>query len=110
MTSVDEKTSKRNGFGLSRRPSNVCDLEESKRTSLNNSITKSALFQHLKDDEMSTVFEYLFACDATAGDVIIKQGDEGDNFYIIDEGTVDIFVSNTKVSVSGKEEASENLH
>jgi len=102
MTSVDEKTSKRNGFGLSRRPSNVCDLEESKRTSLNNSITKSALFQHLKDDEMSTVFEYLFACDATAGDVIIKQGDEGDNFYIIDEGTVDIFVSNTKVVSLGE--------
>ena len=34
---------------------------------------------------MSNVFEYLFPCDAGAGDVIIKQGDEGDNFYIIDQ-------------------------
>ena len=34
---------------------------------------------------MTNVFEYLFPCDANNGDVIIKQGDEGDNFYIIDE-------------------------
>ena len=34
---------------------------------------------------MSNVFEYLFPCDANVGDVIIKQGDEGDNFYIIDQ-------------------------
>ena len=38
-----------------------------------------------KEDEMSDVFEYLFPCDASPGDVIIQQGDEGDNFYIIDQ-------------------------
>ena len=34
---------------------------------------------------MTNVFEYLFPCDANNGDVIIKQGDEGDNFYIIEQ-------------------------
>ena len=34
---------------------------------------------------MSNVFEYLFPCDAVSGDTIIKQGDEGDNFYIIEQ-------------------------
>ena len=29
--------------------------------------------------------EYLFVNDAASGDVIIQQGDEGDNFYIIDQ-------------------------
>ena len=29
--------------------------------------------------------------------MIINQGDEGDNYYIIEEGTVDIFVNETKV-------------
>jgi len=46
---------------------------------------------------MSDVFAYLFPCDAAPDDVIIQQGDEGDNFYIIDQGTVDIFVNDTKV-------------
>ena len=36
---------------------------------------------------MSNVFEYLFPCDAVSGDTIIKQGDEGDNFYIIEQVT-----------------------
>ena len=31
------------------------------------------------------------------GEVIIQQGDEGDNFYIIDQGEVEIYVSGEKV-------------
>ena len=73
------------------------------------------------------MLDNLFPSDASSGDVIINQGDEGDNFYIIEEvdhvhhhhhhhynhlhhsiktinikhnmsqGTVDIFVDETKV-------------
>jgi len=94
MTSLDVQNSK-NCSGI--RRASVVKLEEDKRASLSKSITKSALFQHLKEDEMSDVFAYLFPCDAAPDDVIIQQGDEGDNFYIIDQGTVDIFVNDTKV-------------
>ena len=31
------------------------------------------------------MFDSLFPSEAAADDVIIKQGDEGDNFYIIDQ-------------------------
>ena len=39
----------------------------------------------VQEDEISEVMEYLFVNDAASGDVIIQQGDEGDNFYIIDQ-------------------------
>ena len=31
------------------------------------------------------------------GEVVIQQGDEGDNFYVVDEGVFDIFVNGVKV-------------
>merc|ERR1712106_649751 len=53
--------------------------------------------QHLKEEEMAEVFESLFPSEAVLEDTIIQQGDEGDNFYIIDEGEVDIYVNDRKV-------------
>merc|ERR1712106_997929 len=53
--------------------------------------------QHLKVEEMNEVFESLFPSEAKAEEMIIQQGDEGDNFYIIDEGAVDIYVNDKKV-------------
>lgn len=32
----------------------------------------------------------MFPLHRCRGDIIIKQGDEGDNFYIIDQGEVDV--------------------
>ncbi len=32
----------------------------------------------------------MFPLHRCSGDIIIKQGDEGDNFYIIDQGEVDV--------------------
>lgn len=38
----------------------------------------------------------------SAGEIVIQQGDEGDNFYIIDSGEVDVFVSDEYVSTIGE--------
>merc|ERR1712029_940300 len=65
--------------------------------SLENAIAKNVLFSHLDDSERSDIFDAMFAKEANEGEVIIQQGDEGDNFYIIDQGCVDIYVNGTKV-------------
>jgi cAMP-dependent protein kinase regulator len=34
----------------------------------------------------------MFQVDKQEGDIIINQGDDGDNFYIIDNGSVDVLI------------------
>ena len=38
----------------------------------------------------SDIFDAMFQVKHGAGEVIIMQGDEGDNFYIVDSGEVDV--------------------
>lgn len=61
---------------------------------LQKAIQKNILFSHLDEDERNDIFDAMFTSKANAGDVIIQQGDEGDNFYVVDSGEVDIYVNN----------------
>ncbi|CAK9299770.1 unnamed protein product [Gordionus sp. m RMFG-2023] len=61
--------------------------------SLGKAISKNVLFSHLDEKERSDIFDAMFLVQHKAGDIVIKQGDEGDNFYIIDTGEVDVFVN-----------------
>ena len=38
----------------------------------------------------SDIFDAMFTVKHSDGEVIINQGDEGDNFYIVDTGEVDV--------------------
>lgn len=38
----------------------------------------------------SDIFDAMYQIKHNAGDIIIHQGDEGDNFYIVDSGEVDV--------------------
>ena len=38
----------------------------------------------------------------TAGDIIIKQGDLGDNFYVIDQGEVEVIIDGKSISHIGE--------
>ncbi len=38
----------------------------------------------------SDIFDAMFPVNRHAGETIIVQGDEGDNFYVIDSGEVDV--------------------
>merc|ERR1719266_322380 len=70
----------------------VVPKDEATMASLSKAISKNVLFSHLDDSERSDIFDAMFPHEAGAGEVLIQQGDEGDNFYIIDQGSVDIYV------------------
>lgn len=55
---------------------------------------KNLLFAHLDADEQKAIFDAMFPVEKKEGETIIEQGEEGDNFYVIDSGEVDVFVNN----------------
>lgn len=76
----------------------VVPKDEKTMASLSKSIEKSVLFTHLDDNQRTDIFNAMFPVLHKAGEYIMKQGDEGDNFYIIDEGTVEVFVNDHPVT------------
>merc|ERR1711872_669197 len=75
----------------------VVPKDEATMASLSKAISKNVLFIHLDETERGDIFDAMFPTIAEKEEVIIQQGDEGDNFYIIDQGEVDIYVSGKKV-------------
>uniref|UniRef100_A0A182MVN0 Cyclic nucleotide-binding domain-containing protein n=1 Tax=Anopheles culicifacies TaxID=139723 RepID=A0A182MVN0_9DIPT len=57
---------------------------------LSKAIAKNVLFSHLDENERSDIFDAMFPCNFLPGEPIIQQGDEGDNFYVIDIGEVEM--------------------
>jgi cAMP-dependent protein kinase regulator len=69
---------------------------------LSKAIAKNVLFSHLDDTERSEIFDAMFPVNRQVGETIILQGDEGDNFYVIDAGEVDIYVNGDYISTIGE--------
>eukprot|EP01059_Diplonema_ambulator_P032963 TRINITY_DN669_c0_g1_i2.p1 TRINITY_DN669_c0_g1~~TRINITY_DN669_c0_g1_i2.p1 ORF type:complete len:540 (+),score=180.43 TRINITY_DN669_c0_g1_i2:40-1620(+) len=67
-------------------------------TMLTDLLKQNLLFAHLHEAELHTVVMALFKNTYSAGDVIMSQGDEGDNMYTISKGTVDIIVDGKQVA------------
>ncbi|XP_065826807.1 cAMP-dependent protein kinase regulatory subunit-like [Oscarella lobularis] len=65
---------------------------------LSKAIEKNILFKHLDDNEKSDIFDAMFVVKHAEGEVIIQQGDHGDNFYVIDSGQVEVFVNGQHVT------------
>ena len=56
-------------------------------------LERNVFFSHLDEHQMKTVRDAMFSVEKTDGDIIINQGDDGDNFYIIDSGSVEVFIN-----------------
>ncbi|XP_071442556.1 cAMP-dependent protein kinase type I regulatory subunit isoform X1 [Hetaerina americana] len=65
-------------------------------------IASNVLFSHLDENERSDIFDAMFPVNFLPGEIIIRQGDEGDNFYVIDVGEVEVFVSSELVTTIGE--------
>ncbi|KAH9417102.1 protein kinase, cAMP-dependent, regulatory subunit type 1 [Dermatophagoides pteronyssinus] len=76
----------------------VVPKDDKTMASLSKTVEKNVLFQHLDDSQRTDVFNAMFPVHHKAGEFIMRQGDEGDNFYIIDEGTVEVYVNDQLVS------------
>lgn len=69
---------------------------------LSKAIAKNVLFSHLDENERSDIFDAMFPVNCLPGETVIQQGDEGDNFFIIDQGEVEVFVNNVAVITIGE--------
>ena len=58
-------------------------------------LSSNVFFGHLDEQQMKTIQDAMFSVDKDDGDVIIQQGDTGDNFYIIDIGIVEVFIDSS---------------
>jgi cAMP-dependent protein kinase regulator len=55
------------------------------------------LFRALDKKQIDDVIDAMFCRKVSPNDVIIEQGDDGDNFYVIENGDYDIIVNKNKV-------------
>ncbi|CAF5024337.1 unnamed protein product, partial [Rotaria sp. Silwood1] len=69
---------------------------------LSEAIKKNILFSHLDENERAQIFDAMFPEIHLAGDIIIQQGEKGENFYIIDKGEVDVYVNDELVTSIGE--------
>ena len=65
---------------------------------LEKAISKNVLFSHLDDNERSDIFDAMFSVARKQSETIIEQGDEGDNFYVIDQGEVEVSIQSRHIS------------
>ena len=58
------------------------------------------LFGHLDPNQIDDVIMAMFPRDIKQGERVIKQGESGDNFWIVESGKFDIFVNRNKAAIS----------
>lgn len=80
----------------------VNNLSTTEEETLAENLKNNFLFKQLDANSKKTVIAALQQKSFAKDTVIIKQGDEGDFFYIIETGTVDFYVNDAKVNSSSE--------
>jgi len=73
-------------------PSNIPAKSPEQLETIKSAVKANFLFSHLTDEKRMLLFSLMTTRDVRAGDVVIKQGDPGDNFYVVDQGEFDVYV------------------
>jgi len=72
-------------------PNVVHGKTDEQRKRLNHVVEEMLLFKCLDGCQLNQVLDAMFEKVASPGDTIIKEGDDGDYFYVIESGKYDIF-------------------
>ncbi|XP_076105359.1 cAMP-dependent protein kinase type II regulatory subunit-like isoform X1 [Mytilus galloprovincialis] len=70
---------------------------DEQRQRLNEAVKHILLFRSLEPEQMQEVLDAMFEKKVLPDEHVIDQGDDGDNFYVIDSGKYDIFVNGNLV-------------
>eukprot|EP00003_Mantamonas_plastica_P005972 TRINITY_DN1487_c0_g2_i3.p1 TRINITY_DN1487_c0_g2~~TRINITY_DN1487_c0_g2_i3.p1 ORF type:complete len:423 (-),score=163.29 TRINITY_DN1487_c0_g2_i3:87-1355(-) len=70
----------------------VIPKTEEEAENIKSMVSQNLLFRFLDEEQKTAIFDAMEKRTFADGDVLIKQGDEGDFFYLLDTGVCDIFV------------------
>ena len=59
---------------------------------IRDAIAANVLFKACSNEELTELVQVFAPSEATAGCTIIREGDEGDAFYVMEKGTIDVYV------------------
>mmetsp|Transcript_5969 Transcript_5969/g.22654 ORF Transcript_5969/g.22654 Transcript_5969/m.22654 type:complete len:647 (-) Transcript_5969:68-2008(-) len=76
---------------LSKHKPPVHPKSDDERSRLASSTQNNVLFKYLEEDDKQTIYDAMFEKKYKAGETIITQGADGDNFYVVDSGECEIF-------------------
>jgi len=76
----------------------VIEKHESEAARINDILISNCFFSHLDEKQRKAVQDTLFMKEYADGEVIIRQGDDGDYFYCIDSGVVEIFINDNELN------------
>eukprot|EP00752_Nemacystus_decipiens_P010119 g9019.t1 len=65
-------------------------------------LRENIMFKHLDSLQTDQVKDTMFLVEHEPDDVVIREGDAGDNFYVIDEGTFNVYIKKEGVETKVK--------
>ncbi|XP_076176073.1 cAMP-dependent protein kinase type II regulatory subunit isoform X2 [Ptiloglossa arizonensis] len=72
---------------------------DEQRQRLSDSVKNIFLFRALDEEQMADVLDAMFEKTVQPGEFIIRQGDDGDNFYVIERGKFEVYVKDPQTGV-----------
>ncbi|XP_076228852.1 cAMP-dependent protein kinase type II regulatory subunit isoform X2 [Nomia melanderi] len=72
---------------------------DEQRQRLSDSVKNIFLFRALDEEQMADVLDAMFEKTVQPGEYIIRQGDDGDNFYVIERGKFEVYVKNQQTGL-----------
>jgi len=78
-------------------PAQIHAKSDAERSFLLSTVEHIFIFRSLEKKQFDRVIDAMFSREVNENEAIIEQGDDGDNFYIIESGVYDILVNKQKV-------------
>mmetsp|Transcript_57762 Transcript_57762/g.159355 ORF Transcript_57762/g.159355 Transcript_57762/m.159355 type:complete len:721 (-) Transcript_57762:1191-3353(-) len=77
----------------------VSEKTQAERDRILETLVGSFIFQHTNDDQRTIIVDAMQRIDVKAGERVIKQGDSGDRFYVVDSGEFEVRLGRTQEEI-----------